>query len=65
MNTLRNCASMAAALLLAACATTPSTSGTRMFSQHARSDHRGQDDLLTAGLGLSGLRAMVLPYTSP
>ena len=52
---------MAAALLLAACATTPSTSGTRMFSQHASSDHRGQDDLLTAGLGLSGLRAMVAP----
>ncbi len=32
-----------------------------MFSQPRSSDHRGQDDLLTAGLGLAGLRGMVPP----
>ncbi|GHB94781.1 D-(-)-3-hydroxybutyrate oligomer hydrolase [Thermomonas carbonis] len=32
-----------------------------MFSQPRNSDHRGQDDLLTAGLGLAGLRAMMPP----
>ena len=32
-----------------------------MFSAERSSEHRGQDDLLTAGLGLDGLRAMVPP----
>lgn len=32
-----------------------------MFSQPRASDHRGADDLLTGGLGLAGLRAMVPP----
>ena len=32
-----------------------------MFSNELRSEHRGNDDLLTAGLGLAGLRAMVPP----
>ena len=32
-----------------------------MFSAHHASEHRGDDDLLTAGLGLAGLRAMVPP----
>ena len=32
-----------------------------MFSQQRSSTHRGQDDLLTAGLGLQGLRAMAPP----
>ena len=60
-NTLRLCACAAAIALLSACASTPSTSGNRMFSQPRSSDHRGQDDLLTAGLGLAGLRGMVPP----
>ena len=32
-----------------------------MFSAQRATDHRGEDDLLTAGLGLAGLRAMVAP----
>ncbi len=32
-----------------------------MFSNELRSDHRGNDDLLTAGLGLAGLRSMAPP----
>lgn len=32
-----------------------------MFSNELRSDHRGSDDLLTAGLGLAGLRSMTPP----
>ena len=32
-----------------------------MFSQQASTDHRGNDDLLTGGLGLDGLRAMLPP----
>ncbi|MEF9978809.1 MAG: 3-hydroxybutyrate oligomer hydrolase family protein [Thermomonas sp.] len=61
MNTFRLCACAAAIALLAACASTSSTSGSRMFSQPRSSDHRGQDDLLTAGLGLAGLRGMAPP----
>ena len=60
-NTLRLCACAAAIALLAACVSTSSTSGNRMFSQPRSSDHRGQDDLLTAGLGLAGLRGMAPP----
>ena len=32
-----------------------------MFSQQGTSEHRGTDDLLSAGLGLDGLRAMLPP----
>lgn len=32
-----------------------------MFSNELRSEHRGSDDLLTAGLGLAGLRSMAPP----
>jgi len=32
-----------------------------MFSNELRSEHRGDDDLLTAGLGLAGLRSMAPP----
>lgn len=32
-----------------------------MFSQPQSSEHRGQDDLLSAGLGLAGLQAMLPP----
>lgn len=32
-----------------------------MFSHERHSDHRGSDDLLTAGLGLAGLRSMAPP----
>ncbi len=32
-----------------------------MFSNELRSDHRGNDDLLTAGLGLAGLRSLAPP----
>lgn len=60
-NTFRLCACAAAIALLAACASTSSKSGARMFSQPRSSDHRGQDDLLTGGLGLAGLRGMAPP----
>jgi len=57
------CLSVASAALLAACA---SGGGTRdaspdMFSHARSSEHRGNDDLLTAGLGVEGLRAMTPP----
>ena len=61
MNRLQSCACIAAMFLLGACASTTPSSGSRMFSQPRSSDHRGQDDLLTAGLGLAGLRAMMPP----
>ena len=55
------------ALSLAACATTPHSAGPggkpeagRFGPTHA-SIHRGADDLLTAGLGLDGLRGMTPP----
>ncbi len=55
---------LALALSCAAC----SSSGTHMpapppvvFEQPRSSEHRGSDDLLTAGLGLDGLRAIVPP----
>src|SRR3546814_1804314 len=51
------------ALLLGACASGPQRSATEapMFTSERSSDHRDGDDLLTAGLGLDGLRAMVPP----
>ena len=58
----RNCACLAVALWLSACATTSTSSqGSRMFSQQRMTEHRGNDDLLTAGLGLAGLRAPLPP----
>ena len=53
----------ATALLLAACATGPSRQpgSPDMFSHLRSSGHRGADDLLTAGLGLEGLRAAAPP----
>ncbi|MGY1521704.1 3-hydroxybutyrate oligomer hydrolase family protein [Luteimonas sp. A482] len=48
---------------LVACAGGPrtKTAEATVFSAQRSSEHRGQDDLLTAGLGLDGLRAMVPP----
>ena len=58
----RNCACLAVALWLSGCATTSTSSqGSRMFSQQRATEHRDGDDLLTAGLGLAGLRAPVPP----
>lgn len=57
-------AMLAAALLCAACTATGSRrSATEptMFEHTRRSEHRAGDDLLTAGLGLDGLRAMAPP----
>lgn len=55
----------ATALGLAGCAATPMTSATntadRTFGPIRQSIHRGADDLLTAGLGIDGLRAMTPP----
>ncbi|MGQ4659193.1 3-hydroxybutyrate oligomer hydrolase family protein [Lysobacter sp. F6437] len=60
-----------AVVLLAGCATSvphatsaddmAPTSGSNLVSAIAVTEHRGQDDLLTAGLGLDGLRAMTPP----
>ncbi|GAB1407717.1 D-(-)-3-hydroxybutyrate oligomer hydrolase [Thermomonas brevis] len=67
MNIVRHCARAAAvaalsAALLSACATTSDTPrDAAMFSERRATEHRAGDDLLTAGLGLAGLRAMVPP----
>ena len=57
-------AACAGALLLAACASTP-PSASRMdpavFTPMSSSVHRDGDDLLSAGLGLDGLRTMAAP----
>jgi len=52
-----------AALVLAACAFGGHgpAANAMSFSQARASEHRGDDDLLTAGLGLEGLRAAVPP----
>ena len=48
--------------LLGACASSGTATGTLgMFSQQRVTEHRGSDDLLSAGLGLEGLRAMTPP----
>src|SRR5690606_32219380 len=67
MNVHRSALAATLALSLAACASTPSTPSAaseadagRFGPTHA-SVHRGGDDLLTAGLGLEGLQAMVPP----
>ncbi|KGQ19238.1 D(-)-3-hydroxybutyrate oligomer hydrolase [Lysobacter dokdonensis DS-58] len=47
---------------LAGCASTPrATEATTMFTATQTTEHRGSDDLLTAGLGIDGLRAMAAP----
>ncbi|HEY5851047.1 MAG TPA: 3-hydroxybutyrate oligomer hydrolase family protein [Lysobacter sp.] len=53
-----------ATLVLAACTTSTPRSTTEaapMFSAVRTTEHRGGDDLLSAGLGLAGLRAMAPP----
>ncbi|HUH91300.1 MAG TPA: 3-hydroxybutyrate oligomer hydrolase family protein [Lysobacter sp.] len=58
---------LAALALVAGCATSADQGGSTMdadattFESLSVSEHRGADDLLTAGLGLDGLRAMVPP----
>lgn len=53
----------ALACLLSACAGAPVTQSenTAMIQLQRVTEHRGSDDLLSAGLGLDGLRAMVPP----
>lgn len=49
--------------LLAACGTSPSpvAKGPALIEPQRVTEHRGSDDLLTAGLGIDGLRAMLPP----
>jgi hydroxybutyrate-dimer hydrolase len=63
MKTIRHAAVAILVLMLAACAATPRRAAPEpaMFTSQRVSEHRGSDDLLTAGLGLDGLRAMVPP----
>ncbi|GAB2618140.1 3-hydroxybutyrate oligomer hydrolase family protein [Novilysobacter erysipheiresistens] len=64
-----NLSVVGAVALLAGCVTSAPnsdpardmTSGPNLVSAIAVTEHRGQDDLLTAGLGLDGLRAMTPP----
>ncbi|WP_202844707.1 3-hydroxybutyrate oligomer hydrolase family protein [Luteimonas saliphila] len=53
----------ALAVGLVACAGAPRNASPEaaVFTAQRSSEHRGQDDLLTAGLGLDGLRAMTPP----
>ncbi|MGV8940094.1 MAG: 3-hydroxybutyrate oligomer hydrolase family protein [Lysobacter sp.] len=56
---------LAAMAVIAGCATSAVQGGSAMdattFESMSVTEHRGSDDLLTAGLGLDGLRAMVPP----
>jgi hydroxybutyrate-dimer hydrolase len=63
MNTIRHAVVATLVLMLAACAATPRRTAPEpaMFTSQRASEHRGSDDLLTAGLGLDGLRAAVAP----
>jgi hydroxybutyrate-dimer hydrolase len=49
--------------MLSACSSTPTQApaATQMIEPQRVTEHRGSDDLLTAGLGLAGLRGMVPP----
>lgn len=64
MNLPTRLAFAGAALALAACTTTASRAKSEavpMFTAQRITEHRGDDDLLTGGLGLAGLRAMTPP----
>jgi len=63
MSTLRHAVVATFVLTLAACAAMPrhAVPEPAMFTSQRVSEHRGNDDLLTAGLGLDGLRAAVPP----
>ncbi|MDR7134296.1 hydroxybutyrate-dimer hydrolase [Lysobacter niastensis] len=54
-------AASTAVLALAACASHTAKESTVMFKDVRVTEHRGNDDLLTAGLGIAGLRAMTPP----
>lgn len=60
---MRNSLMATLALALAACSSTPSrtTQESPVYQAQRITEHRGSDDLLTAGLGLDGLRAMTPP----
>ncbi|WP_303749176.1 3-hydroxybutyrate oligomer hydrolase family protein [Stenotrophomonas pigmentata] len=60
---LRAACGLFVGLSLASCASGPASKSVEpsMFSNELRSEHRGSDDLLTAGLGLAGLRSMAPP----
>jgi hydroxybutyrate-dimer hydrolase len=61
---LRAACGLALGALLAACASGPprrAATETPMFRSERSSEHRGNDDLLSAGLGLDGLRATAPP----
>ena len=61
---LRLTAALLACLLPAACSTTANRSVSKeaaMIEPQRETAHRGSDDLLTAGLGLDGLRVMTPP----
>lgn len=72
MNSLRPAVPALFAFALAACASLPPAQSSAApgsaampaptrFTGQVASDHRGGDDLLTAGLGLAGLQAVVAP----
>ncbi|MQP75722.1 hydrogenase [Stenotrophomonas sp. MYb238] len=60
---LRAACGLVVGLGLASCASGPASKSVEssMFSNELRSEHRGDDDLLTAGLGLAGLRSLAPP----
>ena len=60
---LRAACGLFVGLSLASCASGPASKSVEpsMFSNELRSEHRGSDDLLTAGLGLAGLRSLAPP----
>lgn len=61
---LRLATVLLACLSAAACSTSPSRAPSKeaaMIEPQRETDHRGSDDLLTAGLGLAGLRGMTPP----
>ncbi len=62
MKTIRRHVMTAAVLLLGSVIGAPAQGGNAAMFSHPRStEHRGQDDLLTAGLGMAGLQSMTPP----
>lgn len=66
MDTMRERVKWGAALCvamagLAGCASAPRATEATMFTEERITEHRGEDDLLTAGLGIDGLHAMAAP----